>query len=177
MAYEAIPPVSSGDSGTVSTVSGAAVQDVTISSLTGDTDGDYIINGVVVSDAANRTYTLWINGADAVSARGVRDDATLGVAGPTFAAETAITLSGVLAASQTAAVTLHFAGTISVKNGIVCGWTFSSNWYDGTRSGITRTKGEYTPSAQCTSIGIHGSAAGSIVATSYIRLQKTGFTA
>lgn len=176
MGYLTIPPSRAVDPGTAATASGD-VQDLTVSGLSGNLDGDYIFEFQGVLDAANRVLSLYANGADLATCSVNYNLVSIGVS-EVFAHQTTAIIKPAAALEVAALPVVSIVGRVSVKSGGQCAVFAHFEVLDSTPKYLFgEVSGHHTPAAEVTSLGIHGSAAGSIKSGSIFRIQKTGFTA
>lgn len=165
----------SGDAGLISTA-GAAVQDLTVSGLLGDTDGGYEIEGNIVTTAATPNYLLYINGATIAAGGGAGGN--VNVTGTNFPLPLKTDLY--VGSNATANISnLAFRIRMGSKSGVL--QAFSCLSFSLRSGGVNFASyyvtGQFTPGAQITSISIHSDAAGTIDIGSYVRVRRLGFLA
>ena len=163
--------------GSVVTVAGSAVQDITVSSLTGDTDGGYEIEGnILTAGVGYPTFYLNFNGSTPTGARSawffiVNSTGVL----TAQVSETDLNIGSISAnldvqncafrirvGSKQGLVQFFKADSFSARANGTVGWTVSSN-------------GQFKMGAQITSVSVHSNVASSIDIGSYIRVRKLGF--
>lgn len=168
--------VTPGDVGLIATA-GAAVQDLTVSGLSGDTDGGYEIEGRILTTAAAPDYVLYLNGATVPAGGGSSGNFasnTPSVAGIGLKADLYIASNN---SSEISNITFRIR--IGSKQGVM--QTFTSQAFSRRGTGTIclayNTAGQFTMGAEITSLAIHSSVAGTIDAGSFVRVRRLGFTA
>jgi hypothetical protein len=167
---------------------GGAVTDLAVSGLTGDTDGGYIVEGVINRVADGDQFALWINGAaNPGGANSIQSDCfqyqsssgTPAVVGASFAAYLQLTTnSGAFATNAPCPFRAVFGSKSNERQlfessfisdyQIATGPNFSLMW---------KTTGQFTATSQITSVGIHSLSGAHIGTGSFIKVMKRGFNA
>lgn len=164
-----------GLQGSKATVVGSAVQDLTITGLTGDSDGGYEFEGLIITTASSPLLSLQING----SAQGHTIPTYV-----TYNGATAVVSAGLIGArlevgsnEQGTASNVTFRGRIGSKQGLIQAFNSRSMSVrtDNAVGFTTDSVGQFTMGAEITSLSIHSSDAGQIDVGSYLRVRKLGF--
>jgi hypothetical protein len=164
------------DVGTLFTVTGSDVQDMDLTGLAGDTDGDYEVRGHIIADTTGRTYTLRPNGTLPTTLNGSYFYNNAG--GPTLtpAANQTDALFGI----SNSAATCDFVLRMSSKSGairMINGQSFTKTTVAANCLPLWFGYIFEDTSTVITKLTIHGSAAGSIKVGSKVAIRKLGFTA
>lgn len=161
---------------------GSAVQDLTVSGLTGDTDGDYEIVGRILylANGALVKYSLQPN-AITTNQQGAPIYATGAATGSFAQLNATLGISQVQEAVAHALNTLDFRATLSSKTGSGGRlWNCNSILRQSSGAAVQMTlfTGVWEEAATAiTSLVLHSDTAASILTGSYIRVRKLGFTA